>query len=44
MMLGELGRIKLALHAFQRIEQLEPALASDHGIVLVVEAFHEGAL
>jgi SWIM zinc finger len=27
--LGELGRIKLALHAFQRIDQLEPALASD---------------
>ena len=28
-MLGELGRIKLALHAFQRIDQLEPALAND---------------
>jgi hypothetical protein len=28
-LLGELGRIKLALHAFQRIDQLDPALASD---------------
>jgi len=29
LLLGELGRIKLALHAFQRIDQLEPSLAND---------------
>lgn len=29
MLLGELGRIKLALHAFERIDQLEPSLAND---------------
>lgn len=29
LLLGELGRIKLALHAFQRIDQLESSLAQD---------------
>lgn len=29
MLLSELGRIKLAIHAFQRIDRLEPALAFD---------------